>query len=96
MSDIGIWEIRYKKQSPDRSPLAAVQDFVQEISRRWWKYLELRDRRDAFLQLQRLDDRTLADIGLNRADVEGVARLPLEVNAAHELEALRRSRKLNS
>ena len=51
-------------------------------------YVEQRERRDAFLNLQTLDDRMLVHIGLNRRDVEWAAKLPLSKNASRELDAL--------
>lgn len=50
-------------------------------------YRQNRVRRDAFLNLLRLDDRTLDDIGVTRADVKWAARLPLRVNASYALAA---------
>ena len=46
--------------------------------------------RDAFRHLLSLDDEMLADIGVNRADVEWASNLPLSFNASQELERLAR------
>ena len=43
---------------------------------------ELRLNREAFLNLLRVDERALEDIGVTREDVDWAARLPLETNAA--------------
>jgi uncharacterized protein YjiS (DUF1127 family) len=55
---------------------------------------EQRQRRSLFLNVERLDDRTLDDIGLTRSDVAVAANLPLEVNASlavREIAAQRRA-----
>lgn len=94
MSNISLREYRRAQEGIGLRAFERIEGFAQNISKLWRRYLELRDRRDAFLNLQRLDDRMLADIGLERADVEWAADLPLEMNAAQELDALRRARKL--
>lgn len=56
---------------------------------------EQRLARENFLRLAELDDRTLDDIGVSRAEVFSVAELPLEVNASaalREMAAERRTR----
>ena len=50
-------------------------------------YRQNKERRDAFLNLLRLDDKILDDIGLTRAEVEFAARLPLRLNASDVLAA---------
>ena len=52
-----------------------------------------RDRRDAFLNMLRLDDNILDDIGVTRAEVDAAARLPLNLNAADALTATARARR---
>jgi uncharacterized protein YjiS (DUF1127 family) len=52
-----------------------------------------RDRRDAFLNMLRLDDNILDDIGVTRAEVDAAARLPLHLNAADALTATARARR---
>lgn len=52
-----------------------------------------RIRRDAFLNLLRLDDEILDDIGVTRAEVESAARLPLRVNASQALAGKAMARK---
>ncbi len=49
--------------------------------------------RSAFRTLLYKDDRTLADIGVTRAQVEYASKLPMEQNAAQELEKMKRLRK---
>lgn len=53
-----------------------------------------RERRDAFLNLMRLDDQILDDIGVTRAEVACVARLPLRWNAADVLAAKAHARRI--
>lgn len=48
-------------------------------------YLERRRDRDSFATLLRLDDHTLIDIGIKKADLIWASRLPLSVDAATEL-----------
>lgn len=43
---------------------------------------ELRESRQRFLDLTRLDDRTLDDIGVSRGDIHNAAELPLGIDAA--------------
>ena len=52
-----------------------------------------RDRRAAFLNMLRLDDNILDDIGVTRAEVDAAARLPLHLNAADALAATARARR---
>ena len=52
-----------------------------------------RERRDAFLNLLRLDDQILDDIGVSRAEVASAARLPLRLNASDMLAAKARARR---
>jgi len=48
----------------------------------WRQQAAHRERRRAFLNLARLDERSLDDIGLQRHEVETAANLPLEINAS--------------
>jgi uncharacterized protein YjiS (DUF1127 family) len=49
--------------------------------------------RQAFSHLLALDQHTLDDIGITRDDVFWASRLPLSINASHELEKIARSNK---
>ncbi len=49
--------------------------------------------RQAFSHLLALDQHTLDDIGITRDDVLWASRLPLSINASHELEKISRSNK---
>ena len=49
--------------------------------------------RQAFSHLLALDQHTLDDIGITRDDVFWASRLPLSINASHELEKISRSNK---
>ncbi len=44
-------------------------------------------------QMQNLDDRILSDIGVNHDDVVWATKLPLSVNAAHELNKVSQMRR---
>ena len=57
------------------------------------RFLELRERRDAFRSLLRLDARLLSDIGVTREDIEWASRLPLSVNASAELQKIAKERR---
>ena len=50
------------------------------------------ERRDAFKNLQTLDRRTLDDIGLTAGDVTWASKLPIDQNAACELQKVRSAR----
>lgn len=50
-------------------------------------------RRQAFRNLLELDDKTLADIGFMRYEVEDAASLPVEVNASLALREMARKRQ---
>ena len=49
--------------------------------------------RAAFRTLLGLDDQMLRDIGVTRDEVRRAANLPLSVNAAQELDAVKRARR---
>ena len=63
-----------------------VSSRLRQILRNW-------QARRKVSNLQDLDDRMLADIGVSRAEVEWAARLPLALNAAHELQSLSARRR---
>lgn len=50
-------------------------------------------RRLAFLQMQNLEDNILQDIGISREDLNWASKLPEHVNAAKELETIRKQSK---
>lgn len=58
---------------------------IQGIARWMKRRQDLRDRRDAFSHLLKLDDSLLEDIGVTRMDVQRAARLPLSIDAAQAL-----------
>lgn len=80
-----------------RDPLARLRDVLygpfRSIRRRRGHRLD----RAAFLNLTRLDERLLDDIGVTREDVAWAAALPIEVNAAlalrERVERRRRKRR---
>ena len=69
------------KFQPDGGLIAASGDpsrmstpmnrFVQSF-RKWRRY------RETYNELSRLSDRGLADVGINRVDINRIARLPIE------------------
>ncbi len=59
---------------------ASLAGRVQQFIRHWQARRKVRE-------LQELDDRMLADIGVRRDEVQWASQLPLSVNAAVELEA---------
>ncbi len=75
---------------PRRGLAAAVGALWQDAATRLAERRRRRLDRSAFLTLTGLDDATLRDIGLARADVEWAAQLPLDVNAARALQARKR------
>lgn len=70
---------------------------VSKLTADWWRarkrhYAEITahyEQRDAFNTLLGKEDWVLDDMGLNRADVEYLSRLPIHVNAAKELDKIR-------
>ena len=60
--------------------------FLASLVSDWKKRRQQRIDRDAFLNLLRLDERELRDIGLTRDDVLLASKMPLSYNAALELE----------
>lgn len=56
-------------------------------------YKTHRTNRRAFVQMLNLEEGVLSDIGVTRDDVLWASNLPIEVNAALELEAIRTANK---
>jgi len=71
------------------APGALLGGFLDRI-RRLFRVIA---RRRRFKRVLDLEDRLLDDIGVNRAEVEWAARLPLGVNAAEELHRRSLSRR---
>lgn len=59
-----------------------IYEHITGVLRRLAATRKLWLRRRAFLKLAELDERTLQDIGLSRADLYNAAELPLEMNAS--------------
>ena len=66
--------------------------FLNQTAKRIVEHLasrrKLKQDRDAFNAMLRLEDELMRDIGVTRANVEWASRLPLEKNAADELRRL--------
>lgn len=88
-STLRITESARRRESATglRALFVAVHEYL--VRRR-----EQRGRRMAFLNLTRLDDHVLDDIGVTREEVERAAAMPLEVDAARALQAMARRRRL--
>lgn len=71
----------------------AVSDIVSGLKTDYARFHQLRTDRDAFLNLLTLDDRQLDDIGVTRDEVIWASELPLDRNAALELDALKKRRR---
>ena len=80
---------------PSRNPWigAALRGSFSRLRGLFETYRQNRERRDAFLNLLRLDDQILDDIGVSRAEVACAARLPLRLNASDMLAAKARARR---
>lgn len=80
---------------PSRSPWigAGLRALTARLRDRFETYPQRRERRDAFLNLLRLDDQILDDIGVTRAEVAGAARLPLRSSASEALAAKAHARR---
>jgi uncharacterized protein YjiS (DUF1127 family) len=63
------------------------------LRRRWHAHRANRERRDAFVDMLRLDDAILDDIGVTRAELNRAARLPLRIDAARALADAARTRR---
>ena len=70
-----------------------LSDFARRLVDERRERTELKVRRQLFRNLLDLDDKTLADIGFTRYEVEDAARLPLEVNASLALRETARKRR---
>ena len=70
-----------------------LMSLYQSIESYFKRQKQYRVNRAAFLNLLEKDDRTLADIGIDRTDVENAARLPLNQNAAKALDQLKYNRR---
>ena len=62
--------------------LSTLTAFLQRIHEWHRHHRALKNDRAAFMQMLRLDDSMLNDIGVTREDVAWAASLPLDVNAA--------------
>ncbi|MEO1744956.1 MAG: hypothetical protein AAFR13_00325 [Pseudomonadota bacterium] len=70
---------------------------MARLTRDWWRarrrhFAEITahyEQRDAFNALLGKEDWVLDDMGISRADVEYLSRLPMHMNAAAELEKVR-------
>lgn len=87
---------------PDRSQFSFLESGLKAIEKvfsTWEKniasYRANVERRDAFKRLQLLDQRTLKDIGLTKGDIDWASKLPIEQNAALELQRVRNTRIAN-
>lgn len=77
------------------SGLKLVENLFGALQKSLATYRANVERRDAFKNLQRLDQRTLKDIGLTQSDVTWASKLPLDQNAACELQKVRNARLSN-
>ena len=101
MSDTSHHQINQGLQSSVtaslRTHLSALQralsDVVSGLQTDYARFHQLRTDRDAFLNLLTLDDRQLDDIGVTRDEVIWASELPLDRNAALELDALKKRRR---
>lgn len=59
------------------------------VKRQYVLHQKNRTNRRAFQQMLQLEGHILSDIGVTHGDVLWASKLPLEVNAAHELEKIR-------
>ena len=69
--------------------MSVARDWLNARQARWARHARQREDREAFRTLLGKEHWVFADMGINRADVEALAREPLHVNAARELETLR-------
>lgn len=76
-----------------RQPRAALAGLMSRLRGRYEAYVLARDRRDAFANMLRLDDKMLNDIGVTRQEVACAASQPLHVNASDVLLAARLARR---
>ncbi|MFG6080052.1 DUF1127 domain-containing protein [Paracoccus litorisediminis] len=71
--------------APGQSIRVAFRPLTSRLRGVFEEHRRNKIRRYAFLNLLRLDDEILEDIGVTRAEVEDAARLPLHVNASQAL-----------
>ncbi len=76
------------KSIAEKAP-RGLRALVEAVSHAWEVRRQRRINRDAFKTLLRMDDRSLADIGVTRDEVVWASRLPLSYNASAELEKLK-------
>ena len=72
--------------------LIGVENTFDKLQQATATYRAHAERRDAFKNLQTLDRRTLDDIGLTAGDVTWASKLPIDQNAACELQKVRYAR----
>ncbi|MEM7213933.1 MAG: DUF1127 domain-containing protein [Pseudomonadota bacterium] len=88
-----IHECGQRNQNGDKFQRQRIFTFVREVLQNFRNAFKLRRQqridRDAFSNLLALDDRSLADIGVTRDQVIWASKLPLSVNAALEIKALK-------
>ena len=72
--------------------LISIENVFGKLQQAIATYRAHAERRDAFKNLQTLDRRTLDDIGLTVGDVTWASKLPIDQNAACELQKVRYAR----
>jgi len=72
--------------------LIGIENVLGKLQHATATYRAHAERRDAFKNLQTLDRRTLDDIGLTAGDVTWASKLPIDQNAACELQKVRYAR----
>ena len=75
--------------------LISIENVLGKLQQATAAYRAHVERRDAFKTLQTLDRRTLDDIGLTAGDVTWASKLPIDQNAACELQKVRYARLSN-
>ena len=75
--------------------LISIEDGFGKLQQAIATYRTHAERRDVFKNLQTLDRRTLDDIGLTAGDVTWASKLPIDQNAACELQKVRYARLSN-
>jgi len=74
------------------SVLGLIESTFGALQKSIATYRKNAERRDAFKNLKTLDRRTLDDIGLTAGDVTWASKLPIDQNAACELQKVRYAR----
>jgi len=86
----------YQQNTSRNSAKEKIENFLGRIYANIKQYYTLRRQRNidrqAFSHLHSLEDHILADIGVTRDDVNWAGKLPLEKNAACELQKIARQR----